>query len=59
MLAVNTMTLVLYMKGGFEPVSLQQLSDNYILMESISVSGYLPISTRLLALHMIGTSSSC
>ena len=53
MLAVNIAALVNKVNGGLLPGTLQQLYDNYSLLASVAVSGYLPITTTLLALHMV------
>ena len=53
MLAVDIAALVNKANGGLLPVSLQQLHDNYSLLASVAISGYLPITTTLLALHMV------
>ena len=53
MLAINIAALANKANGGLLPLSLQQLYDNYLLLASVSVSGYLPITTTLLALHMV------
>ena len=58
MLAINVAALVNKVNGGLTPVSLQQLHDNYSLLASVAVSGYLPITTTLLALHMVHMMSS-
>ena len=53
MLAVNIAALANKVNGGLLPVSLQQLYDNYSLLASLSISGYLPVTATLLALHMV------
>ncbi|CAF9934798.1 MAG: hypothetical protein ALECFALPRED_006095 [Alectoria fallacina] len=53
MLAVNIAALVNKANGGLSPVSLQQLYDNYSLLASVAISGSLPITATLLALHMV------
>ena len=53
MLAINIAALANKANGGLVPLSLQQLYDNYLLLASVSVSGYLPITATLLALHMV------
>lgn len=53
MLAINIAALVNKANGGLLPVSLQQLYDSYLLLASVSISGYLPITATLLALHMV------
>ena len=52
-LAVNIAALANKFNGGLSPVSLQQLFDNYSLLASVAISGCLPITTTLLALHMV------
>lgn len=58
MLAVDIAALANKANGGLLPVSLQQLYDNYCLLASIAISGYLPITTTLLALHMVDMMSA-
>lgn len=53
MLAVNIAALANKANGGLLPVSLQQLYDNYSLLLVVAISGYLPVTTTLLALHMV------
>lgn len=53
MLAVDIAALANKANGGLLPVSLQQLHDNYSLIASVAISGYLPITATLLALHMV------
>ncbi len=53
MLAVNIAALANKVNGGLLPVSLQQLYDNYSLLASVAISGYLPVTATLLALHMV------
>ena len=53
MLAVDIAALANKANGGLLPVSLQQLRDNYSLLAGVAISGYLPITTTLLALHMV------
>ncbi|CAD6582188.1 MAG: hypothetical protein ASARMPRED_000887 [Alectoria sarmentosa] len=53
MLAVTTAALINNANGGLSPVSLQQLYDNYSLLASVAISGSLPITATLLALHMV------
>lgn len=53
MLAINVAALVNTKKGGFQPNSLQQLYNTYILIKSISISGYLPVTFTLFTLHLV------
>ena len=53
MMAINIAALVNKYQGGLEPTSLQQLYNNYILIRSISISGYLPVTFTLLGLHIV------
>lgn len=53
MLAINIAALVNRTKGGFQPNSLQQLYNTYILIKSISISGYLPVTFTLFTLHLV------
>ena len=58
MLAINIAALANKANGGLLPVSLQQLYDSYLLLASVSISGYLPITATLLALHIVGMISA-
>ena len=58
MLAVNVGALANKANGGLVPVSLQQLYDNYLLLASVAISGYLPVTATLLALHMVDMTSA-
>ena len=53
MLAINIAALVNRTKGGFQPNNLQQLYNTYILIKSISISGYLPVTFTLFTLHLV------
>lgn len=53
MLAINIAALVDRVHGGLQPQSLQQLYNTYILIKSVSTSGYLPITFNLFTLHMV------
>ena len=54
MMAINFAALVNKSQGGLDPTNLQQLYNNYILIRSVSVSGYLPVTLTLLGLHIVG-----
>ena len=53
MMAINIAALVNRYKGGLDPTNLQQLYNNYVLIRSVSVSGYLPVTLSLLGLHIV------
>lgn len=53
MLAINIAALVNRNSGGFQPNSMQQLYDTYVLIKSISISGYLPVTFTLFTLHLV------
>ena len=53
MLAINIAALINRNKGGFQPINLQQLYNTYILIKSISISGYLPVTFTLFTLHLV------
>ncbi len=53
MLAINIAALVNRNSGGFQPNNLQQLYNTYILIKSISISGYLPVTFTLFTLHLV------
>ena len=52
-LAISIAAQLIERNGGFAPVSLQQLYYDYTLLDSIAISGYLPITATLITLHMI------
>lgn len=51
---MNIAALVNKHRGCFDPKNLQQLYNNNILIRSISISGYLPITLTLFGLHVVG-----
>ena len=53
MLAINIAALINRNSGGFQPNSLQQLYNTYVLIKSISISGYLPVTFTLFTLHLV------
>ena len=53
MMAINVAALVNRNSGGFQPTSLQQLYNTYILIKCISISGYLPVTFTLFTLHLV------
>lgn len=53
MMAINIAALVNRNRGGFQPINLQQLYNTYILIKSISISGYLPVTFTLFTLHLV------
>ena len=53
MMAINVAALVNRNSGGFQPNSLQQLYNTYVLIKSISISGYLPVTFTLFTLHLV------
>ena len=53
MLAINIAAQINRGTGGFQPSSLQQLYNNYILIQAISISGFLPITLTLFTLHTV------
>ena len=53
MLAINIAALVNRNSGGYQPNSLQQLYNTYILIKSVSISGYLPVTFTLFTLHLV------
>lgn len=53
MLAINIAALVNKTTGGFQPNNLQQLYNTYVLIKSISISGYLPVTFTLFTLHLV------
>lgn len=59
MLAIDIATQIVLKNGTLNggSVSLQSLYNNYALIESISLSGLLPVSFMLLTLHSVGIRS--
>ena len=53
MLATNIAGLLVELKGGLEPDSLQQLYNTYVFIKVIAIGGFLPITFSLVNLHMI------
>lgn len=53
MMAINIAALVNRKSGGFQPNNLQELYNTYVLIKSISISGYLPVTFTLLTLHLV------
>ena len=53
MMAVNIAALVDQYQGDLETQTLQQLYNSRLLIKSISISGYLPVTVTLLGLHMV------
>ena len=53
MLAINIAALAIRNEGGFQPNNLQQLYNTYVLIKSISISGYLPVTFTLFAMHLV------
>ena len=54
MIAINIAALVNKYQGDLQPQTIQQIYNNNILIKSLSISGYLPVSVTLLGLHMVG-----
>ena len=57
MMAINVAALVNTNVGGFQPNNLQELYNTYILIKSISISGYLPVTFTLFTLHLVDVMS--
>ena len=53
MLAINIAALINRNRGGFQPNNLQTLYNTYVLIKSISISGYLPVTFTLFTLHLV------
>ena len=53
MLAINIAALIIRNRGGSQPSNLQQLYNTYVLIKSISISGYLPVTFTLFTLHLV------
>ena len=53
MMAIEIAALVYKYKGDLDSITLQQLYNNYILIKSISISGYLPVTLTLFGLHIV------
>ena len=52
-LAINIAAQVDRAKGGLQPQSLQQLYNTWVLIKSISIGGYLPVTFTLFTLHLV------
>ena len=52
-LAINIAAQVDRAKGDLEPQSLQQLYNTWVLIKSISIGGYLPVTFTLFTLHLV------
>ena len=57
MLAIQIAAQVVVKRGGFQPNNLQQLYNTFILIQSVCISGYLPITFTLFTLLVGGNSS--
>ena len=52
-LAINIAAQVDRAKGGLQPQSLQQLYNTWVLIKSVSIGGYLPVTFTLFTLHLV------
>ena len=52
-LAINIAAQVDRARGGLQPESLQQLYNTWVLIKSISIGGYLPVTFTLFTLHLV------
>ena len=52
-LAINVAAQVARTTGGLQPQSLKQLYNTWVLIKSISIGGYLPITFTLFTLHLV------
>ena len=52
-LAIDIAAQVDRTKGGLQPESLQQLYNTWVLIKSISIGGYLPVTFTLFNLHLV------
>ena len=52
-LAINIAAQVDRAKGGLEPQSIQQLYNTWVLIKSVSIGGYLPVTFTLFTLHLV------
>lgn len=52
-LAINIAAQVDRAKGGLEPQSLQQLYNTWVLIKSVSIGGYLPVTFTVFTLHLV------
>lgn len=53
MMAINVAALINKHRGGLDPKNLQQLYNNYVLINNISISGFLPVTLTLFGLHIV------
>ena len=52
-LAINIAAQVDRAKGGLEPQSLQQLYNTWVLIQTVSIGGYLPVTFTIFTLHLV------
>ena len=52
-LAINIAAQVDRTKGGLEPQSLQQLYNAWVLIQTVSIGGYLPVTFTIFTLHLV------
>ena len=52
-LAINIAAQVDRTRGGLEPQSLQELYNTWILIKTVSIGGYLPVTFTLFTLHLV------
>lgn len=52
-LAINIAAQVDRHKGGLEPQSLQQLYNTWVLIQTVSIGGYLPVTFTIFTLHLV------
>ena len=57
MLAIQIAAQVVQQKGELEPSNLQQLYKTFVVIRSVSISGFLPITFTLFALYSAGKTS--
>ena len=57
MMAINIAALVNRYQGGLDPTNLQDLYNNYILIRTVSISGFLPATLTLLCLQVVAMTS--
>lgn len=57
MLAIQIAAQVVQRKGGLQPNNLQQLYNTFVVIRSVSISGYLPVTFTLYALYSAGKTS--
>ena len=52
-IALNIAAIKIFKRGGLDPQTLEQIYDNWLFVQNIAISGYLPITFTLLNLNLL------